>query len=79
MGVLNEFQKEEGINMKNIEYPWISQFIANHKSSNDNRTSTSIMYSIKLDRDLRWELGTAFGWSDTKEGHAYWLAIASET
>ena len=63
--------------MNNIKFPWASQFIANHKSSVwCNEVSGNVQRAILRDTDLRWELGCAFRWRATKEGHDYWRNIS---
>lgn len=64
---------------RNIKFPWASQFIAYHKSHiGHNAVSSDVRRAILRDAHLKWELGRAFCWSLTKEGHAYWENIARQ-
>lgn len=41
-----------------------------------NEVSGDVRRAILRDTNLSWELGNAFGWRLTKEGHEYWKTIA---
>lgn len=57
--------------MKNIKYPWASQFIENCRHEDGFATETARL-SILNDTPLDKRLSIAFSWRSTPQGWDYW-------